>query len=240
MSSRLHSFITAVLCVCACFGQQGVPPVPPPAASQATPNQPPDYILRAGDEIEIRLFYHPDMNGSMVIRPDGKISFPLVGEQKADGLTPAELSLAISKRLDAEIKNSQSTVIVKRFSDFRFYVGGEVVNSGVYQLSQPMTTLQAILQAGGFKPTAQPKNIMIVRAVDRQTAQIIKLTLNSSSIEKLEAKNNIALQPLDIVYVPKSGIARANDFVEQYIKRLSPASLILGLNYNMGAFTFRE
>lgn len=196
--------------------------------------------MRLGDEIEIKLYYHSDLTTSVVIRPDGKISFPLIGEIQAAGVTPAALATEISTKLEREIKNTQTIVTVKKFSELRFYVGGEVVNAGMYQLSQPMTTLQAIMQAGGFKPTAQPKNIMIVRALDNNTPQIIKLDLKESKLEQLDASKNLALQPLDIVFVPKSKIAKANDFVEFYMKRLNPISTFFGLNYNLGAFTFRE
>jgi len=215
---------------------------PSPEATLTSPTPPAEYKLRLGDDIEFRLYYHPELNLTMTIRPDGRVAFPLIGDIPAAGRTPAEMAQSVTDGLKHQgLLNVQTTVIVRKFRDQRFYVGGEVANPGVYNLTQPLTTLQAIMQAGGLKMTAQASSIIVIRAVDPNTPLLINVNLQAKSTAgKVAGESNIPLQPLDIVFVPKSKIARMNDFVLMYLKNLNPITTVFGLNYNTGAFTFRE
>ncbi len=126
-------------------------------------------------------------------------------------------------------------MLVQRFADLRVYVGGEVNNAGVYPLTAPLTTLQAMLQAGGAKKSASLSNVFVIRN-ENGAPRIMKLDLRQSTIGAIGTRDDIALEPLDIVFVPKTRIARVNDFVEQYITKVLPVTVVMGLNYNFGSF----
>jgi polysaccharide biosynthesis/export protein len=237
--SAMLQLAAAALCAQAPGQNVGSPSGGPPETAGAAAD---GYKLKVGDEIEFRLYYHSELNLSMAIRPDGKISFPLVGEVMAANQTPDGLSKEVSAGLARNgLRNTEATVIVRRFSEQRIYVGGEVLHPGVYNLQQPLTVMQAILQAGGLKVTARPSGALLIRAIDRNTPQLIDVNLQSKNLAaKAVAGGGLILQPLDMLYVPKSKIAKVNDFMQMYVKNLNPITAVFGLNYNMGAFTFRE
>lgn len=227
----------------AAFGllaQAGLPPAPA-VATNATDAPRADYRIRAGDEIEVRLFYHPDLLQVITVRPDGMISFPLIDDQRADGRTPRELARQIERELARELQNSQTSVQVKRFAQQRVYVGGEVANAGVLPLSAPMTTMQAIMQAGGFRRTARINRVAVIRTVAAQKTEILLVNLDMPKRGQPQVMNDLELQALDVVFVPKSRIASVNDFVEQYVTRLVPIQYILGVQfYPLGIPLARE
>jgi protein involved in polysaccharide export with SLBB domain len=204
----------------------------PPAPKQTEPGEV-VYRLRAGDLLRVVLYFHPNLTQELQIRPDGRIAFPLAGDLVAAGRTPAELGQELTSRLEVELRNADATVIVLRFADLRVYIGGEVNNPGVYPLVAPTTTLQALLQAGGTKRTASLGSVFVIRNQDGAPS-ILRLDLRQSKLSEIGTAHHEVLQPLDVVFVPKSGIAKVNDFVDQYITKVIPATVVLGLNYNFG------
>jgi protein involved in polysaccharide export with SLBB domain len=208
------------------------PPVPVPQAAAALDTT---YRLRAGDQVRVVVFFHPDLTQELPIRPDGRITFPIAGDLPAAGRTPEELGKDLTERLERVLRNAEASVLVQRFADLRVYVGGEVNNAGVYPLTAPLTTLQAMLQAGGARKTASLSNVFVIRN-ENGAPRIMKLDLRQSTLEAIGSRDDIALEPLDIVFVPKTRIAHVNDFVEQYITKVLPLTVFLGLNYNFGGF----
>lgn len=201
-------------------------------AQQAAAAGRPDYRIHAGDEIEVRLYFHPDLLQTITVRPDGKISFPLIDDQLAEGRTPRELALAMETALAPELRNPQVSIQVKHFALARVYVGGEVGNAGVIPLVGPMTAMQAIMQAGGFRKTARINKIAVVRTTDAPKTEVLMVDLDFHNKNgRPEPVNDIALQSLDVVFVPKSRIASADDFVEQYVTKLVPIQYILGVQF---------
>jgi protein involved in polysaccharide export with SLBB domain len=104
----------------------------------------------------------------------------------------------------------------------------------MYALAAPLTTLQAMVQAGGAKKTASLGNVFVIRN-DNGAPRIMKLDLRQSTLEVAGMRDDIELRPLDVVYVPKTKIAKVDDFVEQYITKVIPFTTVLGLNYNFGS-----
>jgi len=124
------------------------------------------------------------------------------------------------------------TVIVKEFSGQKIYVGGEVNSPGIIPLSGKLTSLQAILQAGGFKNTAELKSVVILR--NQGTEDPLFMTINlKEDLSTAAHQNDILLKPYDIVFVPKTTIAKMNQFVDQYIEKLIPISKSIGVFYNL-------
>jgi protein involved in polysaccharide export with SLBB domain len=221
--------LALLLLASALAGRAGAQEAPPAAAPR------PEYRLRAGDELRVVVYFHDDLTQQLPVRPDGRIAFPLAGELEAAGRTARELSLELTSRLERVLRNADTTVVVERFADQRIFVGGEVNNAGVYSLNASLTCLQAVVQAGGARRSASLESVFVIRNEAGQP-RVLKLDLRASTLKKNGSRDDVVLQPLDIVFLPKTAIAKANDFVEQYITKLSPATIILGLNYNFGTF----
>src|SRR5256885_10004534 len=110
----------------------------------------PDYIIGIEDVLGINVWHEAEMSKSVPVRPDGKISLPLLGEFEASGRTPKQLQAAIEKQLGTLMNNPEVTVIVEKINSIKFNIMGEVGKPGSYPLSKPMTVLDAVAVAGGL------------------------------------------------------------------------------------------
>jgi polysaccharide export outer membrane protein len=189
-----------------------------------------DYVLEVGDVIEVKLYYSPELNERVTIRPDGKVSFQLVNEIKAAGLTPAELSAVLVEKYSRLLRQPEVAVIVREFAGQKVFIGGEVVAPKVVRLNEGMTAVQAIMDAGGVKETAYLKEVVIVSRGPQGAPLATKVNLGRV-VSGESPQNDVFLKPYDIVFVPKSRIAKINKFVEQYIRNLIPGTLTAGFSY---------
>ena len=178
------------------------------------------YRISAGDDLDIKFFYTKDMNETIKVRPDGFISLQLVDDVKAAGLTPQELDDELTKRYAPHLKNPVITVIVRSFPGFRAYVGGEVAVPQLVSLEGGLTPLQAIFRAGGVRTTANMKSVVLIRKGPRGEAISYQLDLSDNAISEAQRDLRVALKSSDVIYVPRSPIANANLFVQQYISDL--------------------
>ncbi len=188
------------------------------------------YILQVGDEIEIKFYYDSELNEFLEIRPDGNISMQLISEVAAAGLTPPELESVLKSKYAEILLQPELTVIVRGFSSQKIYVGGEVGTPGIVIIDGSLTALQAIIQAGGFADSSAIKSVIVMR--DQGTGKPIFKTINlKEDLAGHKQYNDIPLKPYDVVFVPKSTIAKLNQFVTQYIKELIPISYNLGFSW---------
>jgi len=178
-------------------------------------NAPTVYTIQPGDELDIKFFYNPELNETVIVRPDGKISLQLVDEIHTAGLKPSELDEQLTELYSRELRKPVLTVIVRSFTRQRIFIGGEVYEPGLIEMPANMTALQAVFQAGGFKETAQPAETLVIRKGAND--QPIPLRIDLAAVMEAGSGNDLQLQPDDIVYVPKSAIANANKFIEEYI-----------------------
>lgn len=188
-------------------------------ALATTAAEPPEYVIEAGDQLDIKFFFNPELNETVTVRPDGKISVQLLDDVQAAGLTPIQLDQALTDSYARELLKPQVTVIVKSFTGQRVYVDGEVNRPGLVDLRPGMTPLQAVIKAGGIKETAKPEAAIVVRKGPDNRPIPIGVDLNDA-IYGASGQAHVQLQPQDIVYVPKTAIAKANKFVNQYIEQL--------------------
>ena len=203
---------------------------PSEAARESAREKNSEYIFQLGDVIEIKFFYTPELNERVTIRPDGRISLQLIDEVEVVGLTPSELDRTLTKKYSEVLNNPEVAVIVKEFTRQKVFVGGEVNLPGLIPYSGKLTSLQAIFQAGGFKNTAKLKNIVILR--NQGTEEPLFMTINlKEDLKKHTQHNDILLKPYDVVFVPKTNIAKINQFVNQYIRQLIPVTTTLGFSY---------
>jgi polysaccharide export outer membrane protein len=133
-----------------------------------------EYRLGAGDKLRIEVYKDPQLSQSVQIRPDGKITLPLVGDMDATGRTPLELRDQIAKALKEYITNPTVTVIVVEAVASQVYVMGEVTHPGPMQIHGPTTILQALAMAGGFKEFANTKDVKVLRPSASGTMQTLR------------------------------------------------------------------
>jgi protein involved in polysaccharide export with SLBB domain len=215
------------LALAACTSRIATNPAPVPTAA-ATPSA---YMVEPGDDLDVRFFYNPELNEEVTVRPDGNISLPLVGEVRAAGRTPVQLESALKEAYARELRQAAITVIVKSFAGQRVFVDGEVGQPQMVKLAGSMTAMQAIASAGGFKPGARKGEVLVIRRTGAAQPQVIPLDLEST-IEGTNTGQDIALQPYDVVFVPKSRIAQVNQWIEQYIKNNIPIPFGFGYGLN--------
>src|ERR1700693_2998124 len=149
---------------------------PPPASTQSTgaagdDSRPapipattdPAYIIGPEDVLDVNVWKEPDMTRVVPVRPDGKISLPLINDVQAAGLTPQQLAGSVSEKLKKYLNGPQVTVIVTAINSQRVFVVGEVLRAGAFPMLPGMTVLQALSSAGGFTTFADMKKIHVVR-----------------------------------------------------------------------------
>jgi polysaccharide biosynthesis/export protein len=163
--TRTASFlamVAAAICTLAPLSADG-PKDDKKAAAQPPIANDQEYRLGPGDKLRIEVYKDPQLSQSVQVRPDGKITLPLVGDLDATNHTPIELRDTISKSLKEYITNPTVTVIVVEALASQVYVMGEVTHPGTMQLHGPTTILQALAMAGGFKEFANTKDVKVLR-----------------------------------------------------------------------------
>ncbi len=220
MAATVLGVVTALLVGCA--SNRALPNNEAYAGSRVTKfEKPPDYSIQPGDELDIKFFFNPEIDQTVIVRPDGQISLPLADDVRAAGLAPSELDALLTQVYARELRKPMITVIVKTFTGQRVYVGGEVQKPGVVELTAGMTALQAVFAAQGFLDTAKPKAVIVIRTTNGGIDAPIPIRVNlEESIDGETTLGDIPLQPFDVVFVPKTFIANANLFVKQYVSQL--------------------
>lgn len=202
---------------------QGTPGivVPPPA------NGP--YRLAEGDVVDIRLFYNAELNDQVQIRPDGRISMPLIGEVELAGKTIAEAVTQLEERYAKEVRTPRVTIQVRTYAAQKVFVTGEVMRPGVVNLPGRMTVLEAIHEAGGIRHTGNTKLAVLIRK--RADGQPIGYRLPLVARGAPTPQAATVLGPFDVVMVPETRIARVDRWVDQHIRQLIPFTLSAGFAY---------
>ena len=169
-----------------------------PAASAGAPS---DYVIGPSDVLFITYRNEKDMTMDYIVRPDGKITLPLLGDVQADGLTPEALTEQLVKSSDKYYKNAAITVVVKAINSKKVSITGGVNKPGQYDILAPMNVLQLIALAGGLTEYTSGKEIMIIRG--EGAAQKPFRFNYKEVIEGNKLEQNIPLRPGDSVLVPE-------------------------------------
>jgi polysaccharide biosynthesis/export protein len=168
-------------------------------AQPPSPESPSDYILGADDMLRISVWKEPDMSVTLPVRPDGKISMPLLDDVQAAGMTPMQLAGSLREKLKKYIADPRVTVVVTAMNSQRVFVLGEVTHTGPMPLLPHMTVLQA-LSTAGFTQFANLKAIYLLRTQDGQQTKIpFKY---KDVIKGRDPQQNIELKPGDTIVVP--------------------------------------
>ena len=170
-----------------------------PPAIVAAPDTQADYVIGSDDTLHVTVWKEPDLTATLPVRPDGKISLPLLNDVPAAGMTPMELASSITEKLKKYIADPRVTVVVVAMNSRRIFVTGEVVHPGAVALLPHMTMLQALASAG-FTQFANLKKIYLLRT---ENGQQVKLPFNYKEVVKgRDPQQNIQLRPGDTIVVP--------------------------------------
>ena len=159
-----------------------------------------EYVIGPQDVVRIDVWKEAEISRTIPVRPDGKISLPLLNDIQASGLTALQLGKAIRDGLTKYLTSPEVTVTVTEINSRRVYITGEVARAGAFPLLPNMTVLQALSSAGGFTQFAKPKNIYVLRNEGGKQA---KHPFNYKEVVKgKNQEENILLQPGDVIVVP--------------------------------------
>ncbi|OGQ05999.1 MAG: hypothetical protein A2W61_06150 [Deltaproteobacteria bacterium RIFCSPLOWO2_01_44_7] len=190
-----------------------------PAMAEETPlAKPQPYRVGVGDVLEISVWRNVDLDKIVIVRPDGSISYPFVGEISAAGLTLMEIDERLTSSLSNFIRNPQVSVAIQKFAGMKVILLGEVKSPGVYSPPGGSNIIDLIALAGGFTNDAVKKGTILIRG-GLQQPEIYRLNL--ARILKGDLSQNIALASSDIVYVPRLFIANLNIAISRITPLLS-------------------
>ena len=220
-----------------------------------------EYRVEVGDELEIRFPYSAGLNQTVRVPPDGKIALMLIGTHKVDGLTMAELDAKLRRLYGQQLKRPELTVnvrnaglakivvggrelrpglerlepvvILREHAPLKFYVGGEVIRPGLFPYRARLSLFEAIIEAGGHRPTGELGSVMVLRKQPEERPLLIRRDLRYG-LDGFGV-NDIWLEPFDIVIIPKTRIATAAETFDQYLNQLLPflRNSSLGFSYSL-------
>jgi polysaccharide biosynthesis/export protein len=167
-----------------------------PAAS--TSQAGPEYVIGPDDALHIAVWRESDLTASLPVRPDGKISLPLLDDVQAAGLTPKQLANSITEKLKKYVADPRVTVVVTAINSKRIFINGEVLHPGPMPMLPNMTVMQA-LSSAGLNQFAKIKGIYVLRT---ENGKQQKLPVNYKKLLKGEIEQNYLLQPGDTIVVP--------------------------------------
>jgi polysaccharide export outer membrane protein len=172
----------------------------PAVTANANAAAPPEYLIGPGDKLSIVFWRDKDMSGEVVVRPDGKISLPLLNEIQAAGYTPEQLRVRLTDAAKKFVEEPNATVVVEEILSRNAYITGNVAKPGTYSVSANMTVLQLIALAGGLHEYADAKHIVIVRP-ENGRQQFYQFNYQDV-VKQKHPDQNILLLPGDTVVVP--------------------------------------
>lgn len=189
-----------------------------------------EYLIGPDDILYISIWQNDDLSQEATVRPDGKISFPLIGDIQAGGLTIPQLDESITERLKEYIKFPEVSVTVRKLGGRKIIVLGQVRWPGVYQVSGAKTLLEGIALAGGFTDDSLAGTTIVIKGVYSGNPKAIRVSANRALNGIASA--NPSLDSEDVIFVPKKPIADLNYLVNQVtsaVQGSQSTSMIAGM-----------
>jgi polysaccharide biosynthesis/export protein len=189
------------LALTALAAQEQTAPSTKPTTNPAPSANGPEYVIGVDDLLAINVWKEPELTKVLAVRPDGKITLPLVGELTAAGLTALQLQEQLTEKLKDYVASPEVTVSVQEVRSLKFNVIGEVLRPGSYPLTKSLTVLDGLAAAGGFKDFAKTGKIYVLRR--QASGSPTRLPFNYKQVIKgKKNEQNIALQAGDTIVVP--------------------------------------
>jgi polysaccharide export outer membrane protein len=168
-------------------------------AAPPKPAVPAEFRVGPGDVMRVDVWKEPEVSADVIVRPDGRVSLPLVKELDVNGMTPTEIQKAVTERLSKFLASPDVTVVIRQIQSKKVYLIGKIGRVGPLLLLSSMTLAQAISEAGGPTEYANTKKILLIRA---EEGKLARYEFNYKSFLKGEVKNNLELKPGDTIVVP--------------------------------------
>jgi len=202
IQSILVVLTAGVMPAAAVAQRPAVPPADVPTLAEGNQGVPlpPGYLVGPEDTLSIVFWREPELSAEVVVRPDGKISLPLLNDVEAAGLTPDQLRERITTEATKFVENPNPTVVVRQINSRRVFITGTVRNPGAFPLATGMDVLQLIALAGGLAEYADSKNVVIIRKAGEQV-RYHRFNYDDV-VRQRNVQQNIELQPGDTVVVP--------------------------------------
>lgn len=217
--------LLAALCTGRVRAQEIIAAPPPPPTLMTYSDTAPAYRFFPGDEIEITVFSAPELTRTVTVAPDGRITLPLIGSVRAADLSPAELEQSLITAYAHQLRTPELSVTPKTFGSRQVFVGGEVTRPGIYEMPASIDAFQAVALAGGFLPSARRGDVLVLsRASGQSIVSEVDLSTRALRNGFPDAR---PLERYDVVFVPRSGIAQVNLFMQQYVRDALPVQFSL-------------
>lgn len=186
------------------------------------------YTLQVGDVVKIMSYYDPGLNQETTVRPDGIISLLLLGEVRVLGSSLAALQAMVETEYQKFLPASDVTVSVLEIQGRAVYVGGEVRQPSMQRMNGQLTLLQGVLSAGGFQSTANYRQVVLLRK--GENGAYVAYQVDVANVLS-KGTPDVYLRDRDIIYVPKTEIARFDEFVDQYLNQIVPRWVQFSFGY---------
>lgn len=201
-------------------------PVEPSMTKPVFPRQEP--VVQSGDVLKASFLYHPELNTSELVSPEGTVTFPLIGPVAVHGKTVRQIHAELMASYEKDLLNPDIVVTVDRSTTSMVYVAGEVRQGGAKPLNSNLTVAQMIASSDPDMVKGDVSSVLLIRK---------KPDAEQSTAYKVDARfasgdgRDVYLVPGDIVIVPRKGIVLAGDFVQQYVRDLLPPQLGLNMGF---------
>lgn len=184
-----------------------------------------EYVIGDDDILKISVWQNQDLDQEAIVRPDGKISVPLIGDVSARGRTITQLDNELTRLLSEYIRSPEVSISLRKIGGSKVIMLGEIAKPGVYSMTGQRTLLEAVGLAGGFTRDAVSSSIVLIRG-GLSDPKPVRINLSKALKGREFTKQNIVLQAEDVIFVPKKFIADLNYFLSQIVDPLSKGAYI--------------
>lgn len=191
----------------------------------------PVYRLYPGDQIDVALPSAPELNRSLTVGPDGRVSLPLIPQVMAADLATGELEQVLTRAYATQLNDPRAEVSLKASVPLRIFVGGEVGKPGVYDMPGDIDALQAVIMAGGFLTSAEPHSALVIRRSANGAPMVRRVNLGRA-VRGAPRTDAVPLRRFDVVYVPRSFISNVGLWVQQYLRDVVPVQFTQSVGAN--------
>jgi polysaccharide export outer membrane protein len=173
----------------------------------------PDYRIYPGDQLDVTVLSAPELNRSVTVQPDGRITLPLAPPIMVADRSAPQVEQAISSVYASQLIRPDVSVAVKTATSLKVFVGGEVDKPGVYDMPGDINALQAVIMAGGMRTSGKQKDVVILRR--GPNGEPMMRVVNLRAVAQRGSPDAVPLRRFDVVFVPRSGISELGVFVSQ-------------------------
>ncbi len=191
----------------------------------------PHYTLYPGDQIDVVVPSAPELSRTLTVAPDGRVTMPMITPIMAAGRPLSYVEQAIERDLAKQLRDPNVTVTHRAFAPQNIYVGGQVGQQGTYAISGPIGTLEAIIMAGGFLPSAKTKQVAVLRRHPNGGLMMRVVDHKMGLKNPRGSLDNMQLRRGDIIFVPRNSLSEIGVFVQQ-LRNAIPVDF--GVSYNLG------